>query len=138
MRVITGKITSKFGERTHPITKEKSFHNGVDVSAPVGTPVYSPIDGEVMEAYIHATGGKTLIIADATKTMRFSFAHLNNNGVVAVGDKIERCQKIAESGNTGASTAPHLHFGVKVGGRWSGKTYTGGYFVNSEPYLEIK
>ncbi len=138
MRVITGNITSRFGNRFHPIEKKMKLHNGVDISAPVGTPVFSPCDGEIMGAYMCPYGGgKTLLVADTTKTIRFSFAHLNNNTIFPVGMKIKKKQKIAESGKTGQVTGPHLHFGVKIGGKWVGRNYAGGTFVNPEPYLTI-
>jgi len=138
MKVITGNISSRFGYRVHPITKERKLHNGTDVAAPVGTPVYSPVDGEIMEAYpCPYGGGKTLTVSDNSKTVRFSFAHLNNNMVVSVGSKIRKGQKIAESGKTGQVTGPHLHFGVKTGGRWNGRIYVGGCFIDSAPYLNF-
>ena len=128
--MITGRITSLFGNRVHPITKETEFHNGIDVSAPTGTPIFSPVDGWVKEMYNHPTGGETLIISDDQLRVRIGLCHLNDKRIVRVGDKITKGQLIAESGNTGASTGPHLHFTFKSNGRWNGNTYFGGDFLN--------
>ena len=130
---------SRFGYRTHPVTGERKMHNGVDISAPIGTSVFSPVDGEIMEAFMCPYGGgRTLTIADEElRVIRYSFAHLNNNTIVPVGAKVKKGQKIAESGNTGTSTGPHLHFGIKTDGKWVGRTYVGGNFINPEPYLNF-
>ena len=136
MKVIEGRITSGFGDRVHPITGQKSFHNGIDIAAVVGTAIYSPIDGVVVDVYDREIGGKSLIIGDKN-TLRFGFAHLSKV-IVKIGDQITKKQLIAKSGNTGISTGPHLHFTAKTGGRWVGSTYVGGQFVDSEPYLIIK
>jgi len=136
MKVITGRITSPFGDRTHPVARLKTFHNGVDVSAPIGTPIYSPIDGYVMESYTHASGGETIIIGDGL-FLRFGFAHLNKK-LVKKGDIIAKGQQIAECGNTGVSTGAHLHFTAKTGGKWTNGQYVGGDFVNPESYLTIQ
>ena len=137
MRIITGTIMSRFGYRTHPVTGERKMHNGVDISAPIGTSVFSPVDGEVMEAYTcQYGGGLTLTVANENKEVRFSFAHLNSVAL-PIGAKVKKGQKVAESGNTGTSTGPHLHFGAKTNGKWVGKKYIGGFFVNPEPYLNF-
>ena len=138
MKVIEGKITSKFGSRIHPVTKAVTHHDGIDISAPVGTPVYAPIDGVVKAYYYHDTGGKTLIIGNDEANVRFGFAHLDGYGYnVSVGKQISKGQVIAYSGNSGRSTGPHLHFSAKTGGRWKGNEYVGGDFVDSANYLEI-
>jgi murein DD-endopeptidase len=133
MKVIEGKITSGFGERIHPVTRVRSFHNGTDVSAPIGTEVRSPIEGKVTDVYVHATGGKTVIIGDENM-LRFGFAHLSEP-LVKTGDKVSKGQVIARSGNTGLGTGAHLHFSAKTGGTWVGNRYVGGEFVDSAFYI---
>ena len=115
---LKGKVTSKFGTRKHPVTGVVSEHNGVDISAPTGTPIVSPLDGTVIEANTHATGGKQLVIKHVNG-YRTGYAHLSGYAVNK-GDTVKQGQVIAYVGNTGVSTASHLHFtltnplGVKV------------------------
>lgn len=113
---IKGRITSKFGNRDHPISGKASFHNGVDIAAPVGTPVLAPADGHISEAWEHDRGGICLAMVDKSG-VRFGFAHLQKR-FVSVGDQVKAGQDIALSGNTGKSTGPHLHFTVKAHGWW--------------------
>lgn len=115
-RVITGRITSGFGLRVHPITGKESGHNGVDIAAPVGTPIYSPIDGVVTMRNTHATGGLQLAIENRNTGIRVGFAHLSEQ-VATMGQKITKGQVVAKSGNTGASTGPHLHYTYAVNGQ---------------------
>ena len=104
------KITSKYGKRTHPITGVTSFHNGIDVSAPEDTPVYAPFDGIISDSYTHATGGITCIF-DGDNGIQLRMAHLTSTNLKYA--RINNGEIICHTGNTGASTAPHLHLGVK-------------------------
>jgi len=117
MKVCEGRITSKFGFRVHPITKEKKFHNGVDIGCAEGTAVYSPVDAIVAQAYNHKTGGNTLILRCADTNDRYAFAHLKEI-LVEPNKRIKKGTLIAYSGDTGASTGAHLHFGRAVCGYW--------------------
>lgn len=108
---ITGRITSPFANRVHPITGVYGPHNGIDISMPEGTPIYAPESGTVKSVYYNSTGGNQLIISH-DNGYQTGYAHLKKS-VVSVGDKVKRGQKIAESGNTGASTAAHLHLTMK-------------------------
>lgn len=115
-RPVIGKITSKFGERIHPITKKKSFHNGIDIACFVGTPVYCPVTGKVSEVWETKTGGLCMSIV-SLENVRFGFAHLSKQ-INKVGDRVTKGDIIALTGNTGASTGPHLHFTMKILGQW--------------------
>ncbi|OJV22723.1 MAG: hypothetical protein BGO30_08600 [Bacteroidetes bacterium 41-46] len=118
MKVCEGRITSKFGNRIHPVTKEKgSFHNGVDIACPIGTPVFSPGDCVVAQTYDHEIGGKTIILREAATNDRFGFCHLGEI-LVRPGMVVKKGHLIAKSGNTGRSTGPHLHFSYGTGGYW--------------------
>ena len=119
MKVCQGKITSKFGDRIHPITGVKKFHNGVDIGCPINTPIYSPCEGIIASTYNHQTGGKTLILRAFGTDDRFAFAHLHGF-TKKEGDIVKRGALIAYSGNTGASTGAHLHFGKGINGYWKG------------------
>ncbi len=108
-------ITSPFGFRNHPVSKVWSFHRGTDYRAPLGTAVFSPADGEISRTGELADYGIYVIVRHngGYTTM---YAHLNRV-VVKKGDFVRRGDKIAETGNTGISTGPHLHFEVHKGGR---------------------
>jgi murein DD-endopeptidase MepM/ murein hydrolase activator NlpD len=114
---LNGKLTSKFGERTHPVTKIKgSFHNGIDIAAPVGTPVLAPADGKITEVWDNEKGGVCLAM-ETPDGIRFGFAHLSKR-YASWSQEVKQGQQIAASGNTGASTGPHLHFTVKQNDEW--------------------
>ncbi len=107
----TIRITSPFGVRRHPITGKMVTHHGVDYGAPVGTPVYAVAPGKVIEVKQTPLGGKQVTInhADNTKTY---YLHLSAFHV-SVGTAVSARQRIASVGNTGRSTGPHLHLGIK-------------------------
>lgn len=108
------RITSRFGNRTHPITGVKSFHNGIDLACPIGTPVYAPASGVVKRVFENKTGGKQLII-EHDNDYTTGYAHLSEI-LVSVGDVIEDGELVAETGNTGASTGAHLHLTLRFKG----------------------
>lgn len=108
---LKGKITSKFGNRIHPVTGVVTFHNGVDIKAPEGTHVVCPADGKVIQLNTTTAGGKQLIIQH-TNGYKTGYAHLLD-WRVNKGDRVTQGQLIALSGNTGQSTGAHLHFTVE-------------------------
>jgi murein DD-endopeptidase MepM/ murein hydrolase activator NlpD len=109
---LKGKVISKFGNRIHPVTQlPDRFHNGVDVPAPIGTKIVSPADGKVSQIYNHEFGGITLIIIH-DNGFESRMCHLNEI-VVKEGEKVKQGQFVAFSGNTGRSTGPHLHYGMR-------------------------
>lgn len=119
---------SPFGWRKHPITGKRTFHHGVDVAMPVGTPLTAPVDGVVVKKGSGASGGFTLILkhSDNVFTVYYHLqkpSHLSNGSRVVAGDLI------AFSGNTGATTGPNLHFEVRKSRRW-------GDTVDPVPYLQ--
>lgn len=114
-KVIEGRITSRFGLRIHPITGKESGHNGVDIAAPIGTAVYSPIEG-IATMSTHATGGKQVVITNDRTGIRVGFAHLSAQ-LVRNSQRVTKGQQIALSGNTGASTGPHLHYTYSINGK---------------------
>lgn len=136
-KVIEGAVTSAFGPRRDPLNHLVAIHQGIDVSAPIGTPVYAPVDGVVAAVYDHAAGGRTLILSNAEGTLRFGFCHLSRIEML-VGQAVRKGQLVARSGNTGRSTGPHLHFSVRAGGCWRDGRYEGGAYVDPMPYLSIR
>lgn len=110
----TPTITSKYGARTHPVTGNLSKHEGVDFSAVIGTDVFTPANGTVAAVWSDSTCGNGLRISHANG-YETVYCHLNKV-VVNKGDKVEAGCKVAETGNTGRTTGPHLHYGIKAGG----------------------
>lgn len=108
------KVTSHYGNRVDPISKENKFHKGIDLSAPTGTPITAPTQGKAVEVYFHATGGRTLIF-DCADGIQLRMCHLEKVNIV-VGQLVSEGTPIALVGNTGRSTGPHLHLGVVVNG----------------------
>ena len=107
----TIRITSPFGMRRHPITGKMTMHHGVDYGAPVGTPVYAVAAGKVVEVKESPLNGKQVTINHADNTKTF-YLHLNGFNV-RPGTMVSARQRIASVGNTGRSTGPHLHLGIK-------------------------
>jgi murein DD-endopeptidase MepM/ murein hydrolase activator NlpD len=107
---VSGRITSSFGWRTHPIKKTRLFHNGLDIAVPSGTAVRAAASGEVVHSGWMNGFGYTVII-DHGRGVETLYAH-NSRVTVSRGSMVNKGQQIARSGNTGLSTGPHLHFGV--------------------------
>nr|WP_244325783.1 peptidoglycan DD-metalloendopeptidase family protein [Shewanella aestuarii] len=110
------RMSSRFNpKRKHPITGRVRPHNGTDFATPVGTAVVAPGDGVVTMVANHAFAGKYIVIEHDNK-VRTRYLHLSSFKV-RKGQRVKRGQLIALSGNTGASTGPHLHYEFHVNGR---------------------
>lgn len=105
------RLASGFGMRIHPIYKVKMMHPGIDFSAPQGTPVYATGAGKVTTVKNDFAGYGNQLVIDHGFGYQTRYAHLQDFNVKA-GQKIERGQCIGYVGNTGTSTAPHLHYEV--------------------------
>lgn len=104
-------ITSYYGWRTNPISGVRSFHDGVDVSMPIGTELYSPVSGKIRLAKSDSYGGKYIQVLASDGKGHWCL-HLSEFKV-KVGDLVQQGQLIGISGNTGQSTGPHTHFGLQ-------------------------
>lgn len=109
-----GWISSRFGYRTSPSTGHTSFHYGIDVAAPSGTPVRVAADGVVSYIGYDAGYGK-LISIDHGYGVMTRYGH-NSQTYVVLNQAVSRGDVIAGMGNTGRSTGPHLHYEVRVHG----------------------
>ncbi len=109
-----GFVTSNFGMRTAPFTGVRRLHKGIDISAPIGTPVVAPARGKVIFAGNDGAYGLSVEI-DHGSGIITRYAHLNKFHVKK-GDLVERGHRFADVGNTGRSTGPHLHYEVVVNG----------------------
>ncbi len=107
---VNGRISSRFGWRTHPVKKTRLFHNGLDIAVPRGTNVKAAASGQVVHSGWMNGFGYTVII-DHGQGVETLYGH-NSRVTVSRGATVSKGQQIALSGNTGLSTGPHLHFGV--------------------------
>lgn len=110
------RTASGWGYRIHPIYKIRKFHYGMDFTSPTGTEIYATGDGivEITETSRRGYGNKIIINHGfGYKTL---YAHLNGFAVKK-GQKVKRGDVIGYVGNTGLSTAPHLHYEVKLNGK---------------------
>ncbi len=112
---VSGQITSSFGTRVHPVFNTKTVHTGIDIKAPKGTPVNAAEKGEVLFAGWLRGFGQVIII-DHGGDLVTVYAHLSSMDV-SEGQRITRGQTIGKVGNTGVTTAPHLHFEVREGSK---------------------
>ena len=110
--VKSGKITSKFGNRNHPVLKSVKFHRGVDIAVSLGTPVYAGIKGIVTFAGKRGNYGN-LVEIEGSDGIKVRYAHLSKIDVVT-GQRVSDGEKVAETGNTGMSTGPHLHYEIII------------------------
>jgi murein DD-endopeptidase MepM/ murein hydrolase activator NlpD len=114
IRPTTGWISSSFGYRTSPFTGAREFHQGMDIATRKDTPIVAPADGTVTFAGRKGRLGKTMVI-DHGNGMLTRYGHLNKC-LVKRGTCVRRGEKIALVGNSGRSTAPHLHYEVYLNG----------------------
>jgi len=112
IKPVRGWFTSKFGYRISPFTGRPVMHNGLDIAASPGAPVYSPADGIVSYAGYDPGYGK-LVSIDHGYGVVTRYGHLSQISV-EVGQRVKRRDLIAAVGNTGRSTGPHLHYEVRV------------------------
>lgn len=114
MPVPMGYYSSNYGYRIDPINGKTSFHTGVDLIAPPGTPVVAAAGGVVSTvAYVAEYGNVVEVDHDNGLTSRY--AHLSKS-LVKVGDVVMKGQNLALVGSTGRTTGPHLHFEVREKG----------------------
>ena len=104
-------ITSPYGPRIHPTSGKPSFHHGVDYRAPVGTPIYANQNMTVTRVGYEPGYGKYIYAKDANGN-EHRYGHLDNQNV-KVGDAVKPGDKLGNTGNTGDSTGPHLHYEVR-------------------------
>lgn len=107
-------VLSGFGYRIHPVYKVKKFHQGVDFPARVGTAIQASGDGVVVEAGWHQGYGNCVKISHGYGYETW-YAHMNKM-TVRIGERVKKGHKIGEVGDTGLSTAPHLHYEVHYKG----------------------
>lgn len=119
-------IVATFGKRMHPIQKVMKHHNGIDIKAPIGTPVVASSDGIIVKVEKKEIGYGNHIVIKHDKTYKSMYAHLSMIDV-KVGETVSKGQKIGEVGTSGSSLNPHLHYEVIKEGKK----------VNPEKYISM-
>lgn len=110
-------VGSRFGNRLHPILGIYKMHNGVDLRAGMGQPIYAVADGIVVKSTYDDASGNYVSIKHADGYISY-YMHMSARGVSA-GAHVSARQFIGKVGSTGRSTGPHLHFGFKnPQGKW--------------------
>ena len=119
-------FTSAYGWRDHPVYGGQRFHHGVDLAAPSGTPIYATRSGVVTTASYEAGGAGNYVSINHKDGFSSIYMHMTRY-VVYSGQYVYAGQVIGYCGSTGASTGPHLHFGI----------YYNGSSVNPANYIKI-
>lgn len=108
-------LASGFGLRTHPVYKVRKMHTGIDFAATIGTPIYATADGQVITVEVKFSGYGKMVMIDHGFGYKTRYAHMHEFAVRA-GQSVKRGDLIGYVGNTGLSTAPHLHYEVFING----------------------
>ena len=112
--VLSGRITDRYGKRLDPFLEKVKHHNGIDISAEIGTEVYAAAAGVVVQAQTTFSRGRgygKVVLIDHGYGYKTLYGHLSEVKVKP-GQKLDRWDVIALVGNTGRTTGPHLHFEV--------------------------
>jgi len=109
---VRGYLSATFGNRIDPFTGQRDFHTGLDISAPVGTKVQAPADGVIVSCGQKGGYGNSIIV-DHGYGVVTRYGHLSGFNVKP-GQRVKRGEVIGFVGDTGRSTAPHLHYEVWV------------------------
>jgi murein DD-endopeptidase MepM/ murein hydrolase activator NlpD len=120
VRILSGPVTSGFGGRWGTV------HQGLDIAAPIGTPIHVPMAGVVISSGPASGFGMWVRVQHGDGTITV-YGHINRS-FVQVGQRVATGQVIAETGNRGQSTGPHLHIGVMQNG----------VYVNPKPWLDAR
>lgn len=107
------RISSRYGQRFHPVLKRRQKHNGIDYGAARGTPFWAVADGTIKEARYSRTAGNMIVLrhANGYETEYFHASRFAEG--IRTGTRVKQRQVIGYVGNTGRSTGPHLHFGMR-------------------------
>lgn len=122
-------ISSRYGYRINPITKEKEFHTGIDIPMPGGTPIKAVMGGTVTRGYDSGYGNYVIITSGNKKTL---YAHCQLIEV-SDGQQVKRGEVIATVGNTGLSTGQHLHLEYEK----DGKKLNPAFYIDSRQFANL-
>jgi len=119
LKPISGRITSPFGYRTHPIFNSRTFHSGIDIGGPYRGSIKASNSGKVIYSGWYGGYGKVVIVDHGNvngKPTTTLYAHMDSISV-SNGQYVSKGQVIGYEGTTGYSTGPHVHFEVRVNGQ---------------------
>jgi len=114
IRPTDGWFSSGFGYRISPFTNQREFHKGIDIATRIGTPIIAPADGLIVHAGKEGNFGNMIAINHGYN-LKTRYGHLSKYRIKK-GQYVKRGQIIAEVGNTGRCTGPHLHYEVLLNG----------------------
>lgn len=115
MPLIAGRLSSGFGLRVHPLLARVRMHSGVDLAAPLGSPIFATDSGRISSA--GSRGGYGLVATiEHPSGLQTLYGHMSRLNVVA-GQRVEMGQIIGFVGSTGLSTGPHIHYEVRFRGQ---------------------
>lgn len=123
-------VTSLYGWRVHPITQRLQLHRGLDLAVPLGTPIQSIHDGEVIQVGYDASGYGNFVVIEDKDGYRSTYAHCSSI-LVSEGQSVLRGQTIAKAGSTGASTGSHLHLELTLNGQYLNPYF---FIEGTDPY----
>jgi len=109
-------VSSPYGMREDPINNKPAFHEGIDISANVGSPVYATASGTVVKIMYSKYGYGNRILIKHNYGFETLYAHLSDRIVVKKGQWVNKNQLIGSVGNSGKSTGPHLHYEIHKNG----------------------
>jgi len=109
-----GVISSRFGDRLHPILHRWRMHKGVDIAARRGSPVWATAAGTVLVAEMRGSAGREVIL-DHGHGRQTRYGHLDAI-TVHVGQKVEAGDQVGSVGQTGLATGPHVHYEIRQNG----------------------
>ena len=127
LKNVRGRITNYFGPAIHPFTKQWYLHKGIDLAYQQGTPIVSTANGKVVEKGYEPNGFGNYLLLRHKYGFFTKYAHMDKV-YVKEGETVNQGQVIGTMGNTGLSTASHLHYEVRIGSQ----------VVDPERYLNIK
>lgn len=110
---VNGRLAGGYGRRSDPLSGEGEMHKGVDIVAPIGTPVHAAADGVIVQAGWNGGYGRSVII-DHGHSYRTLYGHLSRLDVME-GQEIRQGETLGAVGTTGHSTGAHLHYEVHIG-----------------------
>lgn len=110
---VNGRLMAGYGVRSDPFSGEGAMHTGIDIAAPVGTPVHATADGIVLHAGWNGGYGRCVIV-DHGNNYQTWYAHLSRMDAIE-GEEIRQGEVLGEVGNSGRSTGSHLHYEVRIG-----------------------
>lgn len=113
----SGRLTSPFGMRVHPVLGVSRMHNGIDLAAAQGTPIYATRSGKVTTCSYQAGGAGNYVSINHLDGFSSIYMHMTHY-VVSPGQNVSQGQLIGYVGSTGLSTGPHLHFGISYAGTY--------------------